>query len=231
MTHQAPIADVLEVVLSTSVARVSVQPGQRISVSSSVAAAIAFGDNSTTPSLTPQVMATATLTSDDVFLATETVTIGGKTYTFRASLTAGGLENEILIGANQTASHLNLLRAVNGGAGKGTLYGNGTTENAYVWASSSDGTHTVFLAKRSGTLGNLIPTTETCGHAAFGAAVMASGAGIDGQIYLGTAAVAREFIVPSRVVASNPFGLVSRQVTTLSAIAGGAGTLTVIVLG
>lgn len=231
MSHQSPVADVLEVVMSTSVARVKVVPGDRIVVSASVAAAMCFGDNETTPSLTPQVMATATLTSDDVFLDTETVTIGGKVYTFKTTLVAG-VANQVLIGVNQTASHLNLKSAVNGlKSARGTTYTAATTENDQVWASSANGTTTVFLAKRSGTIGNTIATTETCGHAAFGGAVMASGAGEYGQIYLGTAAVAREFIVPSRVVVPGPVGSQSRAVTSISVIAGGAGTFTVVVLG
>lgn len=230
MSHQSPVSDVLEVVMSTSVARVKVVPGQRVVVSASVAAAMCFGDNETTPSLTPQVMATGTFTSDDVLGNTETVTVGGKTYTFLTTLT--GAANEVLIGANQTASHLNLKSAINGlKSGRGSTYSAATVENDQVWASSSNGTTTVVLAKRSGTIGNTIATTETCAHAAWGAAVLASGAGEYGQIYLGTAAVAREFIVPSRVVVPGPVGSQSRAVSSISVIAGGAGTFTVVILG
>ena len=227
MFNPSRIADVFEVTLSTAVERVSVQPGQRIQVYSSVATAILFGDNTGTPSLTPQVAAAGTLTSDDVFLATETVTIDGQVYTFRASLTNGGLANEVLIGVNQTASHLNLQSAINGlQSGRGTTYGAPTVAHASVWGSAVSGTTTVVRAKRGGANGNLIATTETCGHAAWGAAVLASGAGAYGQIAL-AAGQAREFIVPARTPGDQVTG---KAVTSLAAIAGGAGTFTVIVL-
>lgn len=227
MSSASPISEVFEVTLSTAIERITVKPGQRLVVSSSVAAAIAFGSNDTTPSLTPNVTAAGTLTSDDVFLDTETVTIDGKTYTFRTTL--GVLANSVLIGADQTASHLNLQRAINRATtGLGTTHTIATVEHPTVWSSVASGTTTVVRSKRPGVAGNSIATTETCGHAAWGAAVLASGAGEYGQIYLGTAAVAREFIVPSRF--TDGVGR-SRPVTTLNAIAGGAGTLTVIILG
>jgi hypothetical protein len=100
-----------------------------------------------------------------------------------------------------------------------------------VWASSSDGTHTIVLAKRSGTRGNLITTTETCAHVAWGAATLASGAGSEGQINL-VAGFPVMFVVPSFIstfpgntALANPS---NQNVTSLAAIAGGAGTLAII---
>jgi len=118
-----------------------------------------------------------------VFLAggleAETVTLGtgatAKTYTYRAVLSIPAVANEVLIGANQTASHLNILRAVNKGAGEGTLYGTGTTAHTTVVADSSDGTHTVFSARVKGTAGNSLASTETCALAGFGAGTFAGG--------------------------------------------------------
>lgn len=227
MFNASRIADAFEVTLSTAVERVSVQPGQRVQVFSSVAAAMLFGDNTGTPSLTTQVMATGTLTSSGAFGAGETVTIDGQIYTFRASLAAGGLANEVLIGANQTASHLNLQSAINGlQSARGTTYGAPTVAHATVWSSSVTGTTTVVKAKRAGANGNLIATTETGANLAWGAAVLASGAGAYGQIALAAGQI-REFVVPARSPGDRVMGT---SVSSIAVIAGGAGIFTVLVL-
>lgn len=128
------------------------------------------------------VVSTSTLTSTGVFSAGEKAIIGSTTYTFVAALsTPTAVPYEVLIGANQTASHLNLLRAINAGAGAGTLYGTGTIAHPTVIAISSDGTHTIINAKVQGTAGNAIGTTEGAAAAAMANAswtstVMASGA-------------------------------------------------------
>ncbi len=127
------------------------------------------------------VVSTSTLTSTGVFSAGEKAIIGSTTYTFVAALTVPAVPFEVLIGANQTASHLNLLRAINAGAGAGSLYGTGTTIHPTVTAISSDGTHTIINAKVQGAAGNSIGTTEGAAAAAMANAswtstVMASGA-------------------------------------------------------
>ncbi len=68
--------------------------------------------------------------------AGETVTIGSKTYTFRASLTASTTANEVLIGATATATLLNLLAAITIGTGAGSAYGSLTTVNPTVTAAA-----------------------------------------------------------------------------------------------
>ena len=55
------------------------------------------------PSLTA---ATTTLTSTGAFTDTQTIVIGGKTYTSDTTLTT--TDGHFLIGADRTASHLNL---------------------------------------------------------------------------------------------------------------------------
>lgn len=131
----------------------------------------------TLPALVPAV---TTLTSTGVFVDTQTITIGGKVYTSQTTLT--NVDGNFFIGADQTASHLNLMRAVNlgiagDGTGAGTLYAAAMTKNTQVKATSADGTHTVFAAKIKGTIGNQIATTETQTNASFTSTVMASGTG------------------------------------------------------
>lgn len=104
---------------------------------------------------------------------TQTVTIGGQVYTFNTSLT--NTANNVLIGADVTAMALNLARAINAGAGAGTLYGTGTVANASVTATSSLGVLTA-TAIVPGTAGNSVAISETLTNAAWaGGATTLSG--------------------------------------------------------
>jgi hypothetical protein len=217
--------DVSQLTLSTTAARAKVVPGERLLLIPSVACAIAFGDNTTTPSLTGQVMATGTLTSSGAFTDDQTVVINGVTYTSKTTLsTDPAVAYEFLIGANQTASHLNLKKAINGEGTVGTHYSAGTLQHPDVWCVSSDGTTNVVLAKYAGTRGNLITTTETQSNVAWGATTLASGAGLDGQINL-VAGFPVIICVPSY---SSQHPANRKAVAALAAIAGGAGTLAII---
>lgn len=122
------------------------------------------------------VKANQTLTASGVFSDGETVFIGDKTYTFRTALTSPAVANEVLIGASAAASLDNLKSAINATAGAGTTYSTGTAANPNVDATDNADTTQKVEAKRVGTYGNAIETTETCANAAWGAAVLASGA-------------------------------------------------------
>lgn len=64
--------------------------------------------------------------------AAETITIGNKVYTFRASVATTA--NEVLIGADAEASYNNLVAAITGAAGAGTTYGSATVAHTQVTA-------------------------------------------------------------------------------------------------
>ena len=117
--------------------------------------------------------AVSVFTSTGALGNNETVTIGSTVYTYKTALTPAAYE--VLIGANQTASHLNLLRAITAGAGSGTLYGAGTVAHPSVTATASDGTTTTIEALVAGTAANSIATTETCANASWPGATMNSG--------------------------------------------------------
>lgn len=127
------------------------------------------------PVLPTLVAAVGTLTSTGAFTDTQTVVIGGKTYTSQTTLT--NVDGNFLIGANQTASHANLKAAINLESGAGTTYAAAMTIHPTVRATSANGTTTVVAAKIKGTIGNQIATTETQTNASWGATTLASGSG------------------------------------------------------
>lgn len=183
--------------LTASASRIDLPKGDimRIAVNqvtSGTGAWVKLGNNDVVAAVgTASTVATTTLTSTGVLEDGDQAIIGGRTYTFKTTLTASGATPyEVLIGANQTASHLNFLRAINAGAGAGTLYGTGTLIHPTVTAATSDGTTTVINAKTPGTAGNLIGTTEGAAAAAMANAswtstVMASGAdGVETSFYV-----------------------------------------------
>jgi len=106
---------------------------------------------------------------------TNTVTIGGKVYTYQTTLT--NVDGNVLIGASGAISLQNLQAAINLGTGAGTLYATAMTINANVRARTPSATVLVVEAKAPGAVGNFIATTETHANATWGAATLASGAG------------------------------------------------------
>jgi hypothetical protein len=127
----------------------------------------------TLASFTLAVAATGTLTIGGLPVASETITIGARTYTWRATI--GATANEILIGATATASAANLVAAVMLGEGSGTIYGSSTTANTQVSASAIGSVVTV-TALTPGAAGNAIATTETMTAGTFAAVTLLGGA-------------------------------------------------------
>lgn len=129
--------------------------------------------------------AEGTLTLTGQPLDTETVVVGGKTYTFQATLTDS--DGNVHIGADAASSILNLLAAINlsnegeSAVSAGTDYAASMTVNAEVEGVSSTATTLVVRARTPGSVGNLIASTETLTNGSWGAAVLESGAGnVDG---------------------------------------------------
>lgn len=134
------------------------------------------------------VFAQGVLTMTDVVVTTNTVTIGGKVYTFQTSLTDS--DGNILIGADQTASMVNLVRAITLGAGSGTLYAASMTAGLHARVATSAAAVCTITAQFPGVHGNLVGSTETLANGSFGAAVFANGSGdfaayIDSLLSLG----------------------------------------------
>lgn len=119
--------------------------------------------------------AVGTLTAAGNAANTETVTVGGKVYTFQDTLT--NVDGNVKVGADAETSLANLYNAINLGAGAGTAYAAATVANPGVVATAKTATTLVVKARVPGTVGNHIPSTETGGSLSWGAATLASGTG------------------------------------------------------
>lgn len=119
--------------------------------------------------------ASQVLTSTGVFTDTQTVVVGGKTYTTQTVLT--NVDGNVLIGANAAATLANLKAAINLEAGAGTTYAAAMTINPHVKATDVTATTLTVKSKVPGLIGNLIASTETQTNASWGAATLAGGTG------------------------------------------------------
>jgi len=104
---------------------------------------------------------------------TETVTIGGKVYTFDAVLS--NIDGHILIAATASGTLNNLIAAINLGVGAGSLYAAATTLHPTVTAADGPGDTMVVTAKTRGPSGNAITTTEAVGTGSWGGATLSGG--------------------------------------------------------
>lgn len=131
--------------------------------------------------LTTIARALGTYTSTGVFTDTQTLVIGGKTYTTLTTLT--DTDGYVNLGADAEATIDNLVAAINlsnegeSAVGPGTDYAASTTVHPLVYAEKGSATTLVVHAKVPGAIGNLIGTTETQTNGSWGAATLASGAG------------------------------------------------------
>lgn len=119
---------------------------------------------------------TTTLTLAGNAVAAETITVGGVTYTFRASVT-NTVPNEIKIGAAATNTLDNIKDAINcttSVAVVGTDYSSATKRNPLVTAGAKNAT-TVVVAPTDTNIGGSSATTETMTNGSWTAATMSAG--------------------------------------------------------
>lgn len=105
------------------------------------------------------VAATVTLTMDTQPANGDTLTVGGKAYTFQTSLT--DVDGNIARGADLAAAKVNLVAAINLAGGGGTLYADAMTANANVSIAAFGEDVAVLTAKVPGRAGNALTTAET----------------------------------------------------------------------
>lgn len=110
----------------------------------------------------------------------DTVSIGGQVYTFKDALTTAATANEVLVGADLTASRANLVAAVNKTtAGSGTLYGSATVINPSVTATATSTDALTATAKVPGTVGNSIAIAEASTHLSWASSATTLSGGVD----------------------------------------------------
>lgn len=125
--------------------------------------AVIYAEKAATPT-TAEVRAVKTLTiaTDQNAVAGETVTIGGRVYTFVATAVDNAVPNQVLVGAAATNSLDNLKAAIMADpAGVGTLFSVGTTKHPIVNVSAKTATTLVVRADEYGAHGTAITTAET----------------------------------------------------------------------
>lgn len=88
----------------------------------------------------------------------EQVVIGTQTYSFRSTL---GPANDVLIGTSISETVFNLIAAISGADGEGSIYGTGTVAHPDVFVDSYENDSMVCHAVLGGTAGNSIITTDT----------------------------------------------------------------------
>lgn len=115
--------------------------------------------------------ASGTLTFSGTGTADDTVTIGTVTYKLVA---APADANDVKIGAAAADTAANIAAAINGGAGAGTVYGEGTEPHPQVSASVNSAAVTV-TARQVGDGGNGVATTESGSGTSFASATLTGG--------------------------------------------------------
>lgn len=116
--------------------------------------------------------ATGILTFSDVGNVNDLITLGGSVYKLVAVPAA---PFDVDIGAAATNTIDNLIAAINGAPGEGTLYGVGTIVNTDATAAAGTSDTMNATARVIGTPGNSVPTTENSTEASWGNATLTGG--------------------------------------------------------
>ncbi len=114
-----------------------------------------------------------TLTVSGAISNNETVTIDAVVYRWRTATLAQA--NDVLAGASVAIGIVNLVNAINGSTGSGSVYHASTTPHTTVMATAYTATTVVVTARTYGTAGNSLATTETMANGAWGGATLAGG--------------------------------------------------------
>lgn len=164
-------------------------------------------------------MGTFTLTA--LPSAAETVTLGTETYEFVAALVDAF---DVLIGADIEETIDNLVNAINGGPGEGTVYGTGTTANTDATAELLPSAQMLAIASTAGVGGNSIDSTDTCADGEWTGATLSGGADIPGYSAFGLEPLPRgATIVDSVTIISRQWKTGGGSATTQTAFEGPGG--------
>lgn len=157
----------------TAVAATGTLTGDTISVGNTVT----INGTVYTYTATMPVEATATNVLTGLVVGVgNTVTIEGVVYTFIGTVAA---PYDVKVGASDAESLDNLIAAINGDAGEGTLYGTGTVAHTLVTAAAGAGDTVDVTAILPGAAGNSIDTTDTLTSGGWATATLEGG--VDGS--------------------------------------------------
>ncbi len=118
------------------------------------------------------------LTMTAVPIAGETITVGRDIYTWVAAMSSDPAtedKRELRIGVDEVDSAITFQNALNGSAGRGFLYGEGTLRSIHVNALSGGPGVVNLRSRRAGLDGNLIDTLETMASSSFATPTLAGG--------------------------------------------------------
>ena len=142
---------------------------------SSVPVLVQFLDDYGVPTLLNPAAGVLTFTAQPA--DGDTFTIGGITYTAKATLPSATAD-EVLLGASLAAFIANLVGAINGATSNnqaaGATYSSGTTTNPLASAAAS-GSTVIITAARADASGNTVVTGATSAHASFAASTLTMG--------------------------------------------------------
>ena len=133
-------------------------PGHGTNTAYANEALVALSNGGVKPGGTAAVV---TLTIAEPVTSTNTMTIGSRVYRF---MTTPAQANDIALGANEAATKVNLVAAINGTGTPGTEYFAGTEKNRQVSAAAFSGDTCVITAREGGVVGNAYASTETFTH-------------------------------------------------------------------
>lgn len=122
---------------------------------------------------TRQIAATGTLTLGANAANGDNVVLGTTTYTFADPFVDAA--NNVAVGSTIADTISNLIAAIMGGAGEGTVYGTGTVANAEATVAAGAGDTIVATAITPGLVGNTIVSTTTIASSAWTGATLAGG--------------------------------------------------------
>lgn len=169
------------------------------------------------------VRAQGTLTVDTQVTAGDTMTVGAQVYTFQANGALTNVAGNIELGTTLGNTQTNIVNAINRTGTPGTGYAAATIRNAQASIAAFAANAAVLTARKGGTVGNSVVTTETftAGTNVFNAATL-------GTTTLGVSPTAAE-AVTGLVLAAGASGteevdLVDGAGTTVVATARVAGT-------
>jgi hypothetical protein len=144
------------------ISNVSGTTALHVNIDASEAAVKAQGTLTLDTNPSDAIAAQGTLTIAEPVTDGDTFTIDGKVYTLESTLTDG--DGHIFIGANEAATKVNIVAAINGAAGAGTLYSGQTKAHPTVSAAAFSSDDCVLTARTAGAAGNSITLAETFTH-------------------------------------------------------------------